>query len=356
MKNELQLIIKSVFISIILITIAACGDSTGSDKNEKTESKEPSVYVKTIPLKLTSFKDDIYVLGVAKAWNQANISSDEGGRIKEFINDKGSYVNKGDVILVIDNEVLKANLDFARAQYERAESTFVRQEIVYKERVTSEITYLNSKFDRDAAKANYKLIKARYERTFIKAPFSGFVDVKYGEVGETVMPGLPIVSLVNMNIIKVEAGIPENYVNKVRKGSKVEIVFRDLNNSNYKSKVYYVGHTISTDNRTFPIEIILDNKDGKIKPELSAQLFIEKAKYENVFVVPEETVTETDLGPVLFIEKNGIAEMRVVSVLSRSKNEIAIKNGLNEGENLVVVGFQNLVNGKKVTVINSDVK
>ena len=104
------------------------------------------------------------------------------------------------------------------------------------------------------------------------------------------------------------------------------------------------------------IEIILDNKDRKIKPELSAKIFIEEASYENVFVIPEETVTETDLGSVVFIEKDGIAEMRVVEILSRSKNEIAVKKGLNEGENLVVVGFQNLVNGKKVTVINSDKK
>jgi RND family efflux transporter MFP subunit len=356
MKKEIKLIIYSILVTMLFIAIASCADSTGSDKEDSKNYDEPSVYVKTKPLQLVSFVDNIYVLGVAKAMYHSNISSDEAGRIKEFIKDKGSYVKKGDVILIIDNDVLKANLDAALAQYQRAESTYVRQEVVFKQQVTSELTYLNSKFERDAAKANYELIKARYDRTFIKAPFSGIVDQKFAEIGETVMPGFPIVSLVSMNKIKIEAGIPENFVNKVNKGSKVKIMIKDLDNAHYESKVSYVGHTISTDNRTFPIEIILDNKDRKIKPELSAKIFIEEASYENVFVIPEETVTETDLGSVVFIEKNGFAEMRVVEILSRSKNEIAVKKGLNEGENLVVVGFQNLINGKKVTVINSDEK
>jgi membrane fusion protein (multidrug efflux system) len=137
----------------------------------------------------------------------------------------------------------------------------------------------------------------------------------------------------------------------VKERSNVEVVFKDLDDAKYTSKVAYVGHTISTNNRTFPIEIILNNRDGKIKPELNAQIFIEIKKYENVFVIPEETLTETDLGPSVFIAKDGIAEMRIVEIISRSKNEIAIKDGLKDGEHLVVVGFQNLINGEKVTVI-----
>jgi len=352
MKKEIKLILNLIIVTIILIAIASCADSPGSDKENSAKDEDPSVYVKTKPLKLVSFVDNIYVLGTAKAFHHANLSSDEGGKIKEFVKDKGSYVNQGDVIVVIDNEVLKANLDAAFAQYQRAESTYVRQAIVYKQQVTSELTYLNSKFERDAAKANYELIKARYERTFIKAAFPGIVDQKFAEIGETVMPGSPIVSLVSMYKIKVVAGVPENYINMVKMGSNVNVVFKDLDNAEYFSKISYIGHTISTNNRTFPIEIILDNRDGKVKPELNAQIFIEKTNYENVFVIPEETLTETDMGPAVFIAKNGIAEMRIVEVISRSKNEIAVKGGLEEGENLIIVGFQNLINGEKITVVN----
>ncbi len=154
----------------------------------------------------------------------------------------------------------------------------IKQEQIYKEKVISELQFLNSKYERDAAKANYELIKARYERTFIKAPFTGIVDARFAEIGEMVLPGSPVVSVVSMYKIKLEAGVPENYVNMVKKGDSVKVVFKDLNNSVYYEKVSYVGNTISTDNRTFPIEINIDNRDGKIKPELSAQIYIYKAK------------------------------------------------------------------------------
>jgi membrane fusion protein (multidrug efflux system) len=339
------------FALIFLLLLNACDSSSGEDKKEDLKSSEPSVYVKIATLHPQSFIDNIEVLGVAKAQYESKLSSDEGGKIKEFVKGKGSYVNKGDVILVMDNDVLKANLDAALAQYERAESTYVRQEQVYKEKVTSELTYLNSKFERDAAKANYDLIKTRYERTFIKAPFSGTVNMKYTEIGETVLPGAPIVSLVSMGKIKIEAGVPENYVNDVKIGNNVEVVFKDLDSSKYSSKISYVGQTITTDNRTFPVEVLLDNSDRKIKPELSAQLFIERKHYDKVFVVPAETVTETDLGSSIFVEKDGVAKMRIVDVINRSENEVAIKSGINDGENLIVVGFQNLIDGEKVTVI-----
>ena len=351
MKNQIKILFYLMSLILFLTAIVSCNDSTGSDKNNDPETSEASTYVKTIPLTRKSFVDYISVLGVAKALYQANLSSDEGGRIKEFVRDKGKYVNKGDVILIMDNDVLKANLDAASAQYERAESTFVRQEKVFKEKVTSELTYLNSKFERDAAKANCELIKARYDRTFIKAPFSGIVDMKYSEIGETVLPGAPIVSLVNIDKIKMAAGVPENYVNMVKVGSNVVVTFKDLDDIMYNAVVSYVGHTISTNNRTFPIEILLENSNGKIKPELSARLQIEKANYKEVFVIPEETVTETDLGPVVFIEKDGVVQMRIIEIISRSKNKIAINKGIKEGENLVTVGFQNLVDGEKVTVI-----
>jgi RND family efflux transporter MFP subunit len=353
MKKEIKILLLLFLTVFVASMLTSCGDSTGNEKeNNNPANKEPSVYVKTAELKLESFVDDISLLGVAKAIYQAKLSSDEGGKIKKFRRDKGSYVKKGEVIIVMDNDVLKANLEAATAQYERAESTYVRQKKVYEERVTSELQYLNSKFERDAAKANYDLMQARYDRTFIKAPFSGIVDSKYSEIGENVLPGSPIVSLVSVGNIKVEAGVPENYVNMVRIGSKVKIVFKDLQNGNYNAKVTYVGHTISTNNRTFPIEIILSNKEGKIKPELSAQVFIEKEKYDNVFILPEETVTGTDLGSIVFVEKNGVAEQREVEVISRSDDKIAVRGGLKEGENLIIVGFQNLIDGERVTVIN----
>ncbi len=350
MKSKIILILCTV-IPLVLFLSTSCSDSDGEEK-KNNPNNESSVFVQTIELNAEQFTDFISVLGVAKAFQEANLSADEGGKIAEFVKDKGSYVKKDDVILILENDVLKANMEAAKAQYEMAESNFIKQEKIFKENVTSELQFLNSKYERDAAKANYELMKARYDRTFIKAPFSGIVDRKYAEIGELVLPGAPIISVVNMFRIKIEAGVPENFVNVVDRGDSVKIVFKDLGNKEYRAILSYVGRTITTSNRTFPIEIYLNNSDGTIKPELSAQVFIQKEKFDSAIIIPEEVVTKTDLGYAVFIEENGVARMRVIEIISRSNNKIAVKSGLNEGENLINVGFQNLIDGTKIKVVN----
>ena len=171
-------------------------------------------------------------------------------------------------------------------------------------------------------------------------------------MGELVLPGAPIVSLVNMFRIKIEAGIPENYVNRIKRGDSVKVVFKDLQNAEYRAVLSYVGSTITSDNRTFPIEIHIHNSENKIKPELSAQVFIQKEKFSSAIIIPEEVITKTDLGYAVFIEKDGIAKMRIIDIINRSNNKIAVKSGLSEGENLIYVGFQNLVDGIKIKVVN----
>jgi len=159
MKKIISLLIFGLTLSVLLLTVS-CGDSEGG--KQKNNNSESTVYVKTVKLKSESFVDYISLLGVAKAFYHSNLSSEEGGKIKEFLKNKGSFVRKDEVILVLGNEVLKSNMDAAKAHYDMAENNFLRQEQIYKENVISELQFLNSKYERDAAKANYELIKARY--------------------------------------------------------------------------------------------------------------------------------------------------------------------------------------------------
>jgi len=350
--------IKSYFFLLILIItgimiFTSCESTDGTEKvNNSGKKVFSTAYVKTQVLKSQPFVDYLELLGVAKPFYEANLSSDEGGKIKEFRKSKGSYVTEGDVIIILDNDVLKANLDVAKANYEKAENNYKRMEEIYKQKVTSEMQYLNAKYESEAALANYNLIKARYEKTFIKAPFSGILDKKFAEIGEMVLPGAPIVSLVSMYTIKVESGVPENYVNQVKVGNKVKVVFKDLEGIEYNEKVTFVGTTISADNRTFPIEIQIKNTDGKIKPELSARVYIQRSKFDSAIVIPEETVTETDMGPVVFVAEGDTARMRKIEIISRYENKVAVKSGLSEGDRLIRVGFQNLVDGTLISETN----
>jgi len=165
MKKIWNLFVFSLTLAVLLLTIS-CSDSEGS--KQVNNNIEPTVYVKTLKLKTESFVDYISLLGVAKAFYHSNLSSEEGGKIKEFLKNKGSFVREGEIILELENEVLKSNMDAAKAQYDMAENNFIRQEQIYKEKVISELQFLNSKYERDQQKQIMNLLKPGMKEHLLK--------------------------------------------------------------------------------------------------------------------------------------------------------------------------------------------
>lgn len=354
MKGKIIVTLIGIVVAVFLLN--ACSDSEGSEQKSDSTKKVRGVSVEVTPLAGEKFVDYISVLGTIKPFQKAKLSSDEGGKIREFRKDKGSFVKKGDVILVIDNDILKANLAAAKAQYDLAEITFVKQEKIWKDNVGSEFQYLQSKYRLEQSKANYNLINIRYERTFIKAPFDGVLDNKIYELGEYAPPGVPIIDIISTYRFKVEAGVPERYVGEINKGDRAVLNLKNVDSGEFGGRVTYVGTSIIVDNRTFPVEISIDSKSKLIKPELSVEVNIIKEEYDSIICVPDEVVSRVDEGYVVYLEEDGIAKLRNIEILSRTGDKIAIESGLNEGDNLITVGYQNLVQGQKVTVVNQGIE
>jgi len=342
-----------VYILQLLFIIGVIGCSSdgneGLDNTQKAEKKTVSVEV--IKLAGENYTDYISVVGTVKPLHKALLSSSEGGEITSIFKDKGNYVKRGDTILVIDNRILGANLMAAKAQYEMAEIMYEKQKMIFDENVNSEIQYLDSKYKKIQLKANYDLIKTRYNNTFIVAPFSGIIENKYFELSELAPARQPIVNLIDISSIIIKAGVPEIYVDDIKVGTKALINVKAIPDAELAGKITFVGTSISTDNRTFPIEVTLKNKGRRIKPELIAEVLIEHASYENVIVIPNEVVSRVDKSYEVYVVENEKARSRHIKFIRRTANKIAVSTGLKEGEKLVVVGYQNLIDGQAVNVV-----
>jgi RND family efflux transporter MFP subunit len=350
--KSLILLLSLITLGISFSTLIGCSDSEANSKVATSTAKEEnSTLVEVKELIAEPYIDYISLIGVVKPYQIANIASLEGGKIKQFNKSKGSFVKEGETILTIDNDVLNATLSVAKAQYDLAEMNFTKQEKIYKENVSSEMIYLQNKYQRDAAKANYELIKVRYEQTFIKAPFSGYLDSKYFEEGEVVSPGIPIITLINSNMVKVSAGLPENFIAEIKNGNECLVNFKDLNDLKVKSRISFMGKSITTNNRTLPIEMLVPNSNNQIKPELNAEVQIQRGKYEKMIVIPENVIARTDYGYIAFVANGDKAELRKIKILNRRSNQVAVSEGLKEGEKLIVVGYQSLVNGENIKVM-----
>ncbi len=342
--NSIKFIILALLLAVSLV-FTGCSDSEGKQGSAKEEIKKVSVETKV--LKAEKFSDFISVVGAVKPFQKALLSTTEGGRITKFNKDKGDFVKKGETILEIDNELLKASLDATKSQYELAEITFQKQETIYKQNVNSEIQYLQAKYGMQQLKANLKMIQTRYNNTFIVAPFSGYIDNEFYEEGELAPVGQPIINLIDIQKVKIEAGISETYITSIKKGDKATIFVKAIN-KNYSGKISFVGTSVNSSNRTFPIEITIENKLKELKPELIAEVKIETKSFENMITIPTEVITRVDKGYIVYVNNNGVAESREVEVMKRTGNCVAISKGLSDGDNLIVVGYQNLINGQAI--------
>jgi membrane fusion protein (multidrug efflux system) len=212
-------VLAALLLSSLLVLIYSCGNK--SETKNQSESKLPLVKIEEI--KPSSFQESFNVVGVVKPYATAKISSEEGGLILNILKNKGDRVSAGQVVVRLKKDVENASYEQALAQYELAKINFEKQKQLYEDNATTEIQYLTAKWQMEAAAKGLDVIKTHLSKGYIKSPISGVVDEKYMNKGEMSAPGVPILNIVDVSRVKITAGVPERFINDVKKGQNVKI-------------------------------------------------------------------------------------------------------------------------------------
>jgi membrane fusion protein (multidrug efflux system) len=341
-------------IAAIVVLAAGCGNNdevatNGSDGAADAPGRVTNVEVMEIVPR--PFEEYIRVSGTVKAGAFATVSAEEAGVVERFERDKGDAVSAGDVVVRLRSDLLTASFQEAEAAYKLAEATAKRQENLFAQRSISEQQYLNAKYNRDMAKARLEQLAARLARTVIRSPISGLVDSRFVEQGEYVGPGTPLFTVVDVDTVKIEAGIPERYIPDLRKGTSAEITFDVYPDKVFKGRIRFVGASIDPRNRTFPTEIVLPNPEHLIKPEMLARLRILRRRLENAIVVPLDAVIERDGKAQVFVARGEIAQRREVAIGPAEGDQVVLLSGVAPGDLLIVVGHRDLTDGERIRVL-----
>lgn len=344
MKNHMKL---PFLVLLLAAGFSSCSKEKPADQGQAVQPV--NITVQTVqPSPMT---DGVQVAGAAKALEDVMMSPEEGGIVKEWKKKKGDAVKKGDLIVTLKDEVIKASYEAADAQYKMAQLTVDKQRSVYEQNGISELQFKNMEYGRDAAKANAELMKARWERTQLRSPIDGVVDNTVPNAGEMAPPGVPIARVVNTAVIKVQAEIPEIYSGTIRSGTEAEVTFDAVPDLALQAKVSFVGSTVNAANRTLMVEFLLPNPGGRIKPEMVAKVTVVRRKKTDAVLVSENLVQLVDRDRhVVYVESNGAAEERRVTLGGRQGNRVEVTSGLKAGDRLIVSGYQKLVNGTPVIV------
>lgn len=343
-----------------LTVLAACGSAQADGTEDAAASNEfvRVINVEVEPIEAETFVEEIRLTSVAMASQDVMIEAEESGRIVELYADRGDRVRRGAAIAKIDDAILRAQVDQARAAAELGAQTWERRKRLFEEDgVGSEIAYLESRAAAEQTAATLVSLEERLARTVVRAPFSGILDERHVDVGTMVGPGETVGRIVDLDPIKVFAGVPERYAPDVMVGAGAQLRFEALGDDVYTSSIRYVGATINPRSRTFPIEVELPNAGGSIKPEMVANMSITRRQVDQAIVVPQDALIRVEDGYVAFVmvERDGVqlAEEREVALGPTRRNLVVVEDGLNVGENLIVVGQKSVADGDRVNLVGT---
>ncbi|MBT8488619.1 MAG: efflux RND transporter periplasmic adaptor subunit [Gemmatimonadetes bacterium] len=339
-----------------LVLVAACGSAQADGTEDAGEEFVRMINVEVEEIATQSFSEEIRLTSVAMANRDVMLEAEETGVIRSFFVDRGDPVTRGDWIAQIDDGILAAQVAQAQAAADLAQQTWERRKRLWEEEeVGSEIAYLEAKFAAQQSAAALAALQERLENTVVKAPFTGVFDERHVDVGATVGPGETVGRVVDLNPIKVVAGVPERYAPDVRAGTAADLVFPALGGKQYQGQVRYVSSTVDPQNRTFGIELEIANPDRAIKPQMVANLSVVRQQIEGAIVVPQDALVRVEDGYVVFVqaERDGrqVAEAREVVVGASRRNLVVIEEGVSAGERLIVVGQRSVADGDRINVV-----
>ncbi len=337
---------------------AAAGDSDSEAAIDSVMGfKVVNVGVTTV--EPTTFTDFIRITGEVEAYSDVTVSAQEIGVITRFLVAKGDRVRRGQVIARIDSEVLTAQVNEARAAAELAQEQHDRRRRLWEdEGIGSEIAYLEAKAQAAVQAARLTTLEARLARTAIRSPVAGIFDEKFLEAGEMAVLGAPVVRVVAIDRLKINGGVPERFAPWVQRNDRAVITFDILPGREVEGAIGYVGSSVDDRSRTFPVEIVIDNPDGILKPQMVANVQLERLNLTDVIVVPQEVVLRTELGYQVFVAKDRdgttFAVARPVKLGPGYGDRVVIESGLEIGDRLITVGAQLVDDGSRVSIVSTD--
>jgi membrane fusion protein, multidrug efflux system len=404
--NYMQNSWKVFFVSILSVSIVACSNSGAKDEKGKVtdlkvkldklkkEKNDLDVSIREVEaellkadpkaaeqvrklisvdtLRAQDFTHFIELQGKIDAEGIGYVAPHGmGGVIKAIYVKMGQRVGKGQLILKLDDAIARQGVAAAqqqvagaKAQYDLAQSVYERKQNLWKQNIGTEVDVLQAKTQAEsaasqlsAAKVQLQIAQEQVAQSNVHAELSGVIEKLNVKVGELFSPnnaGNPNtgITIVNNSNLKVVTAVPENYVTRVKKGDKVEVVVPETGRPAFKSTIHTVGASIDEKTRSFSTEAKLPS-DPLLKPNQTAIMKILDYQAKGAITVPINVVQSDEKGKYVYVmEKAGdkmVARKKTVITGEAYSGLIEIKSGLTGGEMIITDGYQTVYDGQAVT-------
>ena len=324
------------------------------DADSDSTANEQGVPVKLLEIKSMPFQHFFEANGRVEAENDAFISPEMNGQIKKIYVKEGQRVKKGKVLLKLNTKLIESSIEEVKTGLDLAKDIYEKQKQLWDQGIGTEVQYLKSKNAKESLEKKLVTLRAQMDMSVIKAPFSGIVDDIFLKEGEMAAPGMQVIQMIDLSNMYISADVSENYISKIKMGDTVLINFPSYPDLKLKAPVTRISNTINIQNRTFKIKLKVDNPDEILKPNILAVLKIKDFSTDSALVIPSIIMKQDTKGYFIYRAiKNSklIAEKTYIKPGISYGNQTSIEQGINEGDKVVIEGYNMVTNGSEIIEI-----
>jgi membrane fusion protein (multidrug efflux system) len=314
----------------------------------------PPVTVAASVARLERWDSYLDAVGTIKAVRGVELTSEESGEVVRINFESGGRVEKGQLMVVLNDKVEQANVRSQKASLAIAKLLFEQDKKLIKQKSIPQIRYDRTKADMERANAQLAEAEARLANKHIRAPFSGIAGIRQIEVGDYVSPGTVIASLQDPGDLEIDFTLPSQSAPTLKPGLDIKLRVAAHPEKVFHARLFAMDAKVDPSTRNLKVRAKIDAGEGLL-PGMYAQLRVALGAEDDIVTVPETTITYSLHGNTVFVIKQGengelIAQPVIVSVGEARNGRISILSGLDPDTRVVTAGQNKLYHGAKVVI------
>ncbi len=341
---------KSI-LSLFLAFCLALATTLVAAQEKPAPAKPQGLPVETVQAAVTPLKNELNATGTLYSNETVVITAEIAGKVTEIFFHEGQKITAGQVLLKLDQSILSAERDRAQANFNLSEANIKRAELLLQEQAISER-------ERDEAfaqwrldEATLRLTEAQLAKTVIRAPFSGLLGLHRISIGEYLQPGEAIVTLDNLDPIKVDFRVPEVFAYQLKVGQKIQMNVDAVPGRSFAGQVYAIDPQIDINGRSVLLRAKVEQREGPLRPGMFARVTLVLEERPQALMIPEEALIPKGDQQTVFKVVEGKVVPAVVKTGLRTRGQVEIVQGLEAGDTVITAGQIKVRPGMPVTVV-----
>ncbi|MGQ8365502.1 efflux RND transporter periplasmic adaptor subunit [Glaciecola sp. 1036] len=313
---------------------------------------QTSVIVATV--EQNEMADTVEALGTLRANESVDLTANVTEMITAVHFQDGQRVNRGDVLVEMDDSEQQALLAEEMSRLNEAKKQVSRLSSLAAQNASTESLLDEQQREVETAEARIKAIRSRLALRTIKAPFAGVLGLRNVSVGSLVRPGDTITTLDDDSVMKLDFSVPSVFLPVLGSGVEIKAKSDAFKDEIFDGKVLNVDSRIDPVTRSIIVRAIIPNPERKLKPGLLMTVTIQ-ANPRQALIIPEEALIPSGNKNFVLVlsNKNGAStvERRQIELGTRRAGEAEIVQGLSAGDKVVTHGITKALPGAEVTVL-----